>query len=111
MQKIIKLNSLVYKSTNFIYGYLSSDKKVLITIRSDLSKKRNYSIKRKNFEKLLHLFNDQKISYTTLIFLLNRTSKIINSNSDYSLFKVLTELSWESGIFLNKKKDITFIKI
>jgi hypothetical protein len=111
MQKIIKLNSLLYKSANFSYGHLSSGKNIIITIRSDFSKKKSYSTKIKNSEKLLILFNDQRISYTTLIFLLNKTSKVINSNSDYSFLKTLTELSWESGILLSENKNITFTKI
>tara|TARA_R110001592_G_scaffold150202_3_gene375984 strand:- start:11141 stop:11485 length:345 start_codon:yes stop_codon:yes gene_type:complete len=113
MQKIIKLNSLLYKSNNFNYGQLLLNKNIILTVRSDLLNKNIYFKKIKKLEKLLILYNKKIISYTTLNFLVKKNNKIINTKSNYSFLKILTELSWESGILIrNKEKinNITFSK-
>ena len=108
MQTILKVNSLLYKSNNFKYGQLLLNKNIILTTRSDLLTK-HISLKSiKNFEKLVNLYNNKIISYTTLKFLLNKFNKNLNTSSDYSFLKLLLELSWESGIFLNK--GMTFTK-
>ena len=106
MQKIIKQNSLLYKSNNFNYGQLLVNKNIILTLRSDLLNNNFNLTKIKRFEKLLDLYNKEVISYTTLKFL---TNKKFNIKSDYSFLKVLTELSWESGILIKNNTKINFL--
>ena len=113
MRKIIKINSLLYKSNNFNYGQLLLNKNIILTIRSDFLNNTISSTKIKKFEKLLNLYNNKIISYTTLKFLLNKNNKSISIKSDYSFLNLLTEFSWESGLLINKNKQsksITFTK-
>jgi hypothetical protein len=101
MKKKNNLNSLLYKSNTFNYGQLLLNNIVILTIKSDFFKNKSSSLQVKV---LKILYNNKIISYTTLIFFLNKTKKIINSKSDFSFLKVLTELGWESGILVKNNK-------
>jgi hypothetical protein len=115
MQKINKINSILYKSNKFNYGQLLVNNNVLLSVRSDiLQNKFILSNKFIKFNKLLNLYNKKIISYNTFNFLskkLNLISK--KSNFKYSFLNVLVEFAWESGLLLKDKKKtkkLTFIK-
>ena len=110
MRKTIKLNFLLRKSNKFNYGQVLIKKKVVLTARSNLFSLTNpYLSNIKDFKQLLGLYDNNKISYTTLNFLLKKFNKKFNFKSDYSFLKVLTEFSWESGILLKKNKEINSV--
>ena len=84
MQKINKINSIVYKSNKFNYGQLLINNKVLLSVRSDILKNKFIlSNKVSKFNKLLDLYNKEIISYSTFYFL----SKKLNFVSKKSKFK------------------------
>ena len=97
-----KLKSLLHKSNTFNYGQLLLNNVVILTIKSNLFKSKDFLLKVEIFEKL---YNNKIISYTTLIFFLNKEKKIVGAKSNFSFLKILTELGGESGILLENKKE------
>jgi hypothetical protein len=103
------IKTLLYKSNKFNYGQILVDNEVLLTNGSNLYIGKNNSFKeKKEFKKLLGLYNTKKISYTTLNFLNKKFNDKFDNNKNYSFLNILIELSWESGIF--SKKNINFRK-
>jgi hypothetical protein len=102
------LKSLLYKSNTFNYGQLLLNNIVILTVKSEFLSFKKSDLTVRILKKL---YNDKRISYTTLSFFFKKTKKLITYKADVSFLKLLTELAWESGLLLEKKikcKCITF---
>ena len=110
-----KIRPILKKSNKHKYAQVLIENEVILTTRSDSSSKycqnnyknevHNLSRLSKNseeFKKLIILYNDKKISYRTLKFLIDKFSKI-ESYTDLYL-NLITEFSMESGFIKNTKK-------
>ena len=107
MKNKIKLNSLLTKSNKFNYAQLLTNDNVMLTVRSDIGISKELVIKNSNeFTKVIDLYNNKIIKYSTLLFILNKFNRIDGLKSDYSYLNVLVELGWESGILLDRNKKL-----
>ena len=105
MRNTPQIRPILRKSNKYMSAQISVDNTVLITttsktIRACLDYK-------KEFSKLILLYNTKQISYKTMLFLLQKVSKKADINEGYMPLKIATEYSWESGLS-NPQQKIGF---
>jgi hypothetical protein len=103
---MISIKPLFYKSNKFNYCQILINKKIFLSIRSDFSLLKELNLKEKTqLEKILHLYKNNKISYTTVKFFLQKLNPYNSfSKMNYSLLNIITEFAWESGFIKNDNK-------
>jgi hypothetical protein len=105
----MKINSIVNKSNNFKYARVLINNNIVLSTRSDIKiSNHNKVTEQKNLVGALDLYNSNRIKYSTFLYIQKKFSKLYSNNkSVLSFLTVLTELSWESGLVLNRELIFT----
>jgi hypothetical protein len=118
MKEMIPSKFNFFRSNNFLYGQVSRSKEINLSLRADSSLKylkpdhlleKNLISSKKEVAKLLTFYDQKKISFLSYHKILKKLDQnLFRKNED--LFKVLIELSLESGFISFDQKKVNFLK-